>query len=603
MWIAALGACLALGAAATGVVDTAPTDALHAHGWVRRAVSDAQVPVRVFLGVSLNTSRIEQELEAVSDPCSDRYGQYLDVNATLQLLNASSSSSHKHVERWLARRAVPYEASHGLYTLDLDAAHAGALFNTTYHTYEHRDGRRAVHAHTHDVPDELRGHVEVFGPSVGRGAGRARRATPAPAPPAAHATRAASVERRDDALTTAYECETPVYPSCMQRMYATSNYTVQAPAANRIGIAGFAHEAPDADDLRAYAKQFRPDAVNATFTTVFTSQRSNDTFRHLSSAGRTEANLDVQMAVSQAYPIPVTYYYTSGTAPHDDMAYESGDDNEPFLRLFAYLLTLPDAELPRVLSLSYADPEATVPEAYARRVCTYAALLGLRGVTLVVGSGDEGVGPAKASHCPTGGDDTTQFVPWFPSTCPYLTSVGGTATPPYETVADRTNAGFSTGSGFSNYFAQPAWQQGVVGRYVNESVAPAFQTHFWAGGRAYPDVAAVAAGLATWTRNASVQTSGTSASAPIFAATVALLNDVRLAANASRLGFLNPLLYTQLGAVPKAFNDVQQGSNPGCGTAGFNATPGWDAASGFGTPNFDVLRRAVLAGCAARAAP
>lgn len=294
---------------------------------------------------------------------------------------------------------------------------------------------------------------------------------------------------------------------------------------------------------------------------------------------------------------------TSGTAPHDDMAYESGDDNEPFLRLFAYLLTLPDAELPRVLSLSYADPEATVPEAYARRVCTYAALLGLRGVTLVVGSGDEGVGPAKASHCPTGGDDTTQFVPWFPSTCPYLTSVGGTATPPYETVADRTNAGFSTGSGFSNYFAQPAWQQGVVGRYVNESVAPAFQTHFWAGGRAYPDVAAVAAGLATWTRNAYAQTSGTSASAPIFAATVALLNDVRLAANASRLGFLNPLLYTQLGAVPKAFNDVQQGSNPGCGTAGFNATPGWDAASGFGTPNFDVLRRAVLAGCAARAAP
>ncbi|KAI3614585.1 hypothetical protein CBS9595_003856 [Malassezia furfur] len=593
IWIAALVLGLVLGAAPASCADAAPAEALHAHGWARRAVSEADTPVRVFLGVALNTTRIEQEIAVVSDPCSDRYAQYLDANATLQLL--ARTPSHAHVERWLAERAVPYEAAHGLYALDLDAARASQLFRTTYHTYEHRDGRRAVHAPAHEVPAELRGHAEVFGPGVGRGRAQGRRGAGAVA--AAPAPRA--VARRDGASTTAYDCEAPVYPSCMRRIYATGNYTVQAAAASRVGLAGFVHEAPDAADLRAYAEHYRPDAANATFATVFTSQRANDTYRHAASARRIEANLDVQMAVSQAFPLPVTYYYTSGTAPHRAAGGESGADNEPFLQLFAYLLTLPDAELPGVLSLSYADPEATVPKAYARRVCMYAALLGLRGVTLVVGSSDEGVGPENAAHCPTGGGDTTQFVPWFPSTCPYVTSVGGTATPPSETVADRANAGFATGSGFSNYFAQPAWQRAVVQRYVNDSVAPAFRTHFWAEGRAYPDVSAVAANVATWMHNASAQTSGTSASAPIFAATVALLNDVRLAANQTRLGFLNPLLYMRLAGVPGAFHDVQQGSNPGCGTAGFNATPGWDAASGFGSPHFGVLRRAVLAGCAA----
>ncbi|WFC97024.1 hypothetical protein MBRA1_003691 [Malassezia brasiliensis] len=589
IWTAALVLGLVLGHAPAARADEAAAEALQAHGWARRAVSEADARVRVFLGVPLNTTRIEQEIAAVSDPCSDRYAQYLDANATLQLL--APAARHTHVERWLAERAVPYEAAHGLYALDLDAARASELFGTTYHTYEHRDGRRAVHALAHDVPAELRGHAEVFGPGIGA----RRRGAPAAAP--ASAPRA--VARRNEAAATAYDCEMPVYPSCMRRVYATGNYTVQVPAANRLGVAGFAHEVPDAADLRAYLQHYRPDAANATFATAFASQHANDTYRDLASAGRMEANLDVQMAVSQAFPIPVTYYYTSGHAPHRAAWDESGKGNEPFLRLFAYLLTLPDAELPRVLSLSYADVEATVPKAYARRVCMYAALLGLRGVTIVAGSGDEGVGPASAAHCPTGGGATTQFVPWFPSTCPYVTSVGGTATPPTETVADRVRDGFSTGSGFSNYFAQPAWQQSVVQRYVNDSVAPAFRTHFWADGRAYPDVAVVATSLATWMHNATVQTSGTSASAPIFAATVALLNDVRLAANQTYLGFLNPLLYTRLAQEPGAFYDVQHGSNSGCGTAGFNATPGWDAASGFGSPRFGALQRAVLAGCAA----
>jgi hypothetical protein len=54
-----------------------------------------------------------------------------------------------------------------------------------------------------------------------------------------------------------------------------------------------------------------------------------------------------------------------------------------------------------------------------------------------------------------------------------------------------------------------------------------------------------------------------------------------LAAGKPVLGFLNPMLYSIGGA---AFTDITSGSVTGCGTTGFPAQAGWDAASGFGTP-------------------
>jgi tripeptidyl-peptidase-1 len=66
--------------------------------------------------------------------------------------------------------------------------------------------------------------------------------------------------------------------------------------------------------------------------------------------------------------------------------------------------------------------------------------------------------------------------------------------------------------------------------------------------------------------------SGTSTSVPTFAAFVALLNDARLAAGLSSLGFLNPMLYA-LGGV--GLHDITVGNAPGCGTPGFNVSASW----------------------------
>jgi tripeptidyl-peptidase-1 len=43
------------------------------------------------------------------------------------------------------------------------------------------------------------------------------------------------------------------------------------------------------------------------------------------------------------------------------------------------------------------------------------------------------------------------------------------------------------------------------------------------------------------------------------------------------------------------FNDITVGSNPGCGTDGFPASPGWDPVTGAGTPKYEKMREIFLA--------
>lgn len=83
---------------------------------------------------------------------------------------------------------------------------------------------------------------------------------------------------------------------------------------------------------------------------------------------------------------------------------------------------------------------------------------------------------------------------------------------------------------------------------------------------------------------------GTSASTPMVAGIVTLLNELRIAKGKGPIGFLNPTLY----AHPEAFNDITEGGNPGCGTEGFKCQPGWDPVTGLGSPNFPKLKEVFL---------
>ena len=84
---------------------------------------------------------------------------------------------------------------------------------------------------------------------------------------------------------------------------------------------------------------------------------------------------------------------------------------------------------------------------------------------------------------------------------------------------------------------------------------------------------------------------GTSASAPFWAGIVALADQYA----GRHLGFVNPAIY-QVGRSAqyhRAFHDVTKGDNTvrsGPFTIkGFNATPGWDPVTGWGSPDAQVL--------------
>jgi tripeptidyl-peptidase-1 len=84
-----------------------------------------------------------------------------------------------------------------------------------------------------------------------------------------------------------------------------------------------------------------------------------------------------------------------------------------------------------------------------------------------------------------------------------------------------------------------------------------------------------------------IAVAGTSAAPPVIGAIITLINDARLAAGKSLVGFINPATYSN--AFRGAFKDIVDGINPGCGTDGFESVEGWDPVSGLGTPDFEKL--------------
>ena len=167
------------------------------------------------------------------------------------------------------------------------------------------------------------------------------------------------------------------------------------------------------------------------------------------------------------------------------------NQNEPYTVWLETVLSQED--LPQTISNSYADNEQTVPPAFARRVCKGFAQLGARGISVLFGSGDSGVGGVHEStddQCRSNdGKNTTQFLPCFPASCPFVTTVGGTKNFNPEVVAVQLSNNYASGGGFSNYFAQPAYQADVVQAYI-KSLGSQYAGLYNTTGRGYPDVAA-----------------------------------------------------------------------------------------------------------------
>ena len=159
------------------------------------------------------------------------------------------------------------------------------------------------------------------------------------------------------------------------------------------------------------------------------------------------------------------------------------------------------------------------------------------------------------------------------------------ATPPDPDGAAGTSltAGHTTGGGFSRLFSRPGYQDGIPGSRATRGV---------------PDVSADASGhtgmaivLSADGRTMVRNSGGTSASAPIWAALIALADQYA----GRHLGLVNPAIY-QIARGPRyhqAFHDVTTGNNtvqfPPKTITGYQAAPRWDPVTGWGSPNAQVL--------------
>merc|ERR1712139_681263 len=171
-------------------------------------------------------------------------------------------------------------------------------------------------------------------------------------------------------------------------------------------------------------------------------------------------------------------------------------------------------------------------------------------------------------------------------------AVGGTDFASKGVIGDET-AWTVSGGGFSDNFPIPDWQKTAVAAYKASADADLPPSNLWNNtGRGYPDVAALGGEVNPYcvaTGGSFTGVAGTSASSPVVAGVFALLNGLRTSQNKSPLGFLNPFIYQN----GDAFNDVTSGVNGGSRKYGFKAIKGWDAATGWGTPNYEALAKVV----------
>lgn len=240
---------------------------------------------------------------------------------------------------------------------------------------------------------------------------------------------------------------------CLRVMYGTLDYEVQQQPpdnTNKVGLVNFLGNNNNRSDVARYLEIYRPDAAAAgaadAFETILINgavdQQTPNTPEQMERAAGLEGALDVETLIGVAYPVPVVAWNVGGRPPFQASQNKIQNSNEPYMEWLHYLLAQEDGTLPQVISISYADEEQTVPESYAKRICEVFAHLGARGVSVIVASGDEGVG--KDSKCfSNDGSDKPKFQPTFPASCPFVTAVGGTR------HLDPVMAGFDARGGFS----------------------------------------------------------------------------------------------------------------------------------------------------------
>lgn len=194
-----------------------------------------------------------------------------------------------------------------------------------------------------------------------------------------------------------------------------------------------------------------------------------------------------------------------------------------------------------------------------------------QGVSVFSASGDYGYRPCQSRN---------SVGTVYPASDPYVTAVGGTRLTLSRSGGYGSETAWSgSGGGNTHDFSRPSWQRGPG----------AFDPSY----RSIPDVSFDAdpqSGVLVYLQGQWAVEGGTSLGAPAWAAVWALASQYHRARTHHGLGWANPLLYGLANSSQRSrvFHDVTQGDN-----GYWRAGSGWDAVTGWGTPDVDKLVRAL----------
>ncbi|KAF3768143.1 subtilisin-like protein [Cryphonectria parasitica EP155] len=630
---------------------------------------DALLPVRVGLK-QRNLDHGALMLREQSNPASPRFGKHLSADEVIDLF-APSETSVAAVMDWLTASGISADRlslSANKQWIQFDAqTHEveDILFADFYVFTDVTTGTKTVAVDEYHLPKDVQEHVDYVTPGIKmrpdpRELKKAKHKRQLEQTPVkrSHKSTVFKVDEKPTKLIpnftigdlTPENCDTLVTTDCIRAQYSIPNNTLAAPG-NELGIFESLDDHYGKYDLDVFFSTLHPYIPNGTYPKE---ELIDGAVGSAEAAGLpeeetgVESDLDFQASWPLIWPQGTVLYQTDDqyyevnqttlTTPYFgfyntffdalDGSYctysaygETGDCTEADCLDPVYPDPNPGGykgqlqcgvyEPTNVISISYGGGEGDLPASYLERQCNEIMKLGLQGTTVVMSSGDYGVGSypgdfGYASGC--AGPDSTVFYPDADATCPYVLAVGSTQFefPNNDTSAkpiEVSTTSFPSGGGFSNYFEAPSWQTSAISTYFDE-VSLNFTGYaeagtnfsdvgdgvYHIGGRGYPDVSAIGSDYVTFTQGNWYTVSGTSLSSPVWGSILTLVNEHRLAANKTTIGFVNEILYSH----PEVFYDVTTGSNPNCDSTGFLASTGWDPVSGLGTPNFPKLLELLL---------
>jgi uncharacterized repeat protein (TIGR01451 family) len=508
--------------------------------------------LRLAIGLQVrNAVELDDLVHRVSDPRSAEYGQYLTAEKFTEKF-APSEADYQAVVDFAKAQGLVVTRTHAnrmLVDVEGNASAVEKAFGVSLHTYQHPTENREFFAPDRDpsVPAGLaiidisglnnyvRPHTSLRTRSVNANAKAAPASIVKP-----------SLGSGPDGNYMGYDFRAAYVPG-----------TTLVGTGQRVALVQF--DGYLASDIALYE-------TNAGLPSVALTNILIDGFNGAptGTGGEVEVSLDIEMVVSMAPGVDQILVYEGNP--------ESGQPNDVLNQIAV-------DDRAHQISCSWGwggGPNGTTDEIFKEMI--------VQGQTFYHATGDfDAFLPGEA--------DNPDY-PFYPSSDPYITQVGGTTlstTGPQGAFVSETvwnwgveygDDGAGTCGGVSSYYTIPWWQTNV------SMTANGGSTTY----RDIPDVALTADNILVIADGGQYLegNGGTSCASPLWAGFNALINQQAVAAGHAVTGFINPALYA-LGAslsYTNYFRDVTTGNNTWSESPNaFYAVTNYDLCTGLGSPN------------------